>query len=153
MFGIKEMASSCQEKAHFSIALSKEERVTLEAQARQYTSPYCDVAERRSYCSPRKVSPTTSSLLACIRRARLSASGASDSPSRDFLAWSRNLGAGVPPSFPPSVVVQIKALACELQHRLQLPLSQLSRSEIRREVISQGLVAEIQRRCAPPWAT
>jgi hypothetical protein len=50
---------------------------------------------------------------------------------------------GVPPSFPPSVVVQVKALACELPHRLQLPLSRLSLSEIRREVITQGLVAEI----------
>jgi hypothetical protein len=58
----------------------------------------------------------------------LSASGASDSPSRGFLAWSRNLGAGVLPSFPPSVVVQVKALACELPHRLQLPLSRLSLS-------------------------
>jgi hypothetical protein len=73
----------------------------------------------------------------------LSANGASDSHWRDFLAWSRNLGAGVPPCFPPSVVVQIKALACELPHRLQLPLSRLSLSEIRREVITQGLVAEI----------
>ena len=52
--------------------------------------------EQRSYCSRRKISPTTSSLLAWTRRARLSASGASDSPSRDFLALSRDLGAGVP---------------------------------------------------------
>ena len=100
-------------------------------------------SERRSYCSRRKASPTTSLLLAWTRRARLSASGASDSPSRDFLAWSRNLGAGVPPAFPPSVVAQVRALACELPHRLQLPLSRLSLSEIRREVITQGLVAEI----------
>jgi hypothetical protein len=100
-------------------------------------------SERRSYCSPRKVSPTMSSLLAWTLRGRLSASGASDSPSRGFLAWSRNLGAGVPPSFPPSVVVQVKVLACELPHRLQLPLSRLSLSEIRREVITQGWVTEI----------
>jgi DDE superfamily endonuclease len=73
----------------------------------------------------------------------LSASGANDLPSRAFLAWSRNLGAGVPPSFPPGVVVQVKALACELPHRLQLPLSRLSLSEIRREVLAQGLVAKI----------
>ncbi len=37
----------------------------------------------------------------------------------------------------------MKALACELPYRLQLPLSRLSLSEIRREVITQGLVAEI----------
>jgi hypothetical protein len=30
-------------KSPFSIVLSKEERVVLEVQARQYTSPYCDV--------------------------------------------------------------------------------------------------------------
>ena len=83
-----------------------------------------------------------SSLRAWTPRARLSASGANDLPSRAFLAWSRNLGAGVPPSFPPGVVVQIKALACELPHRLQLPLSRLSLSEIRREVLAQGLVAK-----------
>ncbi len=84
-----------------------------------------------------------SSLRAWTHRVRLSVSGANDLPSRAFLAWNRNLGAGVPPSFPPGVVVQVKALACELPHRLQLPLSRLSLSEIRREVLAQGLVAKI----------
>ena len=51
--------------------------------------------------------------------------------------------AGVKPAFPPSLVVQVKALACELPHNLGLPLSRLSVEEIRRHVISQGLVAEI----------
>ena len=85
----------------------------------------------------------TSSLPAWILRARLSANGASDLLWRGFPASRHNLGAGDPPTFPPSVVVQVKALACELPHRLQLPLSRLSLSEIRREVITQGLVAEI----------
>ena len=31
----------------FSIVLSKEERVALEAQARQYSSPYCDVVRAK----------------------------------------------------------------------------------------------------------
>ena len=51
--------------------------------------------------------------------------------------------AGVRPAFPPSLVVQVKALACELPHNLGLPLSRLSVEEIRQHVISQGLVAEI----------
>jgi hypothetical protein len=88
-------------------------------------------------------SPTTSSLLAWTLRARLSASGASDSPSLGFPASRLKLGAADPPTFPPSVVVQIKALACELPYRLHLPLSRLSLSEIQREVITQGLVAEM----------
>ena len=54
-----------------------------------------------------------------------------------------NLEAGVPPSFPPSVVVQVKALACELPHRLGLPLSRLSLADIRQEVIAQGIVAQV----------
>lgn len=37
----------------------------------------------------------------------------------------------------------MKALACELPHRLGLPLSRLSIAEIRQHVITQGLVAEI----------
>jgi len=64
-------------------------------------------------------------------------------PWRVCLAWRNNLGAGVPPSFPPSVVVQVKALACELPHRLALPLSRLSIADIQQEVVAQGLVAEI----------
>ena len=31
----------------FAIVLSKEERLALEAQARQYTSPYCDVVRAK----------------------------------------------------------------------------------------------------------
>src|SRR5713101_6557824 len=50
---------------------------------------------------------------------------------------------GLPPAFPPSLVVQVKALACELPHRLGLPLSRLSIADIRQHVITQGLVAEI----------
>jgi hypothetical protein len=41
------------------------------------------------------------------------------------------------------VVVSIKALACELPHEHQLPLSRLSLPEIRREAVSRGLVASV----------
>ena len=54
-----------------------------------------------------------------------------------------NHAVGLPPAFPPSLVVQVKALACELPHRLGLPLSRLSIADIRQHVITQGLVAEI----------
>jgi hypothetical protein len=40
-------------------------------------------------------------------------------------------------------VVQVKALACELPHRLGLPLSRLSLADIRQEVIAQGIVAQV----------
>src|SRR6266481_5248260 len=137
----------------FAIVLSKEERVALEAQARQYTSPYCNVVRAKI------VLLAAEGLANDIIAARL------DTPRQIVSKWRKRFAlarlpglesqprGGRPALFSPSVVVQIKALACELQHRLQLPLSQLSLSEIRREVISQGLVAEIERRCAPPLAT
>jgi hypothetical protein len=45
--------------------------------------------------------------------------------------------------FPPAVRVEIKALACELPSRRGLPLARWSLAELRREVVAQGLVAQI----------
>ena len=84
-----------------------------------------------------------SSLPGWIRPVRSSANGVNDSRLPDCPALRRSLEAGVKPAFPPSLVVQVKALACELPHTLGLPLSRLSIEEIRQHVISQGLVAEI----------
>jgi DDE superfamily endonuclease len=39
--------------------------------------------------------------------------------------------------------VQVKALACELPHRLGLPLSRLSLADIRQEGMAQGIVAQV----------
>src|SRR5437764_7599962 len=90
-----------------------------------------------------KAYPTTLSPRDSIRLARSSASGASGLRLPEYLAWKLSLAAGVKPAFPPSLVVQVKALACELPHRLGLPLSRLSIADIRQHVITQGLVAEI----------
>jgi hypothetical protein len=46
-------------------------------------------------------------------------------------------------SFPPELVVEVKAIACELPTRLGLPLSRFQVPDIRTEVIGRGLVAEI----------
>ena len=46
-------------------------------------------------------------------------------------------------SFPPRVVVDIKALACELPAELGLPLSRLSSADIAREAVKRGIVASI----------
>jgi hypothetical protein len=72
-------------------------------------------------------------------------------PMPDCLALRRSLEAGVKPVFPPSLVVQFKALACELPYSLGLPLSRLSVEEIRQHVISQGLVAEVSGATLRPW--
>jgi len=82
--------------------------------------------------------PTISSLPASIRLARSSASGVSGLLWPVSLASRGNPEAGVKPAFPPSLVVQVKALACELPHRLGLPLSRFSVEDIREEVLAQA---------------
>lgn len=52
-------------------------------------------------------------------------------------------GTGVPQFSPPEVIVDVKAIACELPQRLGLPLSRLHVPDIRAEVLHRGLVAEI----------
>lgn len=93
--------------------------------------------------TPPRGSETTRSQLGSIRPDRSSASGASAS-SRSASPDSRHdLAGGGQPSFPPSVVVAVKALACELPHEHHLPLSRLSIPDIRREAVRRGLVASI----------
>ena len=54
-----------------------------------------------------------------------------------------NLAPGVRPVFPPEVVVQIKAMACELPATSGLPLSRFSRDDLVREAVNRGIVAHI----------
>ena len=61
----------------------------------------------------------------------------------DSLVSTSDRTAGDRRAFPPSVVVEVKALACELPSRRDLPLARWTCSELRREVMAQGLVAEI----------
>ena len=72
-----------------------------------------------------------------------SASGANAFSNNALPAWKNNLAAGAQRSFPPSVVVAIKALACELPHIEGVPLSRWSLAEIKHEVIGRGIVASV----------
>jgi hypothetical protein len=65
--------------------------------------------------------------------------------------WTSNPGADGRPVFPPNIAVEVKAIACQLPHERELPLSRLSLSEIRREVIKQGVVASISKATLWRW--
>src|ERR1022692_3254993 len=63
---------------------------------------------------------------------------------RAFTWAGRTSPPGSPPGFPPpELVVQVKALACELPSRFDLPLSRWSLSELNEQVCQSGLVAKI----------
>jgi hypothetical protein len=59
------------------------------------------------------------------------------------LACQINREQGARPFFPPEVVVQVKALACELPADTGLPLSRFSRQDLVDEITSRGIVAKI----------
>ena len=84
-----------------------------------------------------------SSPRAWIPHGRLLASGANDSGGFDYPASRSSLEAGARPAFPPSVAVEVKALACEWPTRRGVPLARWSVTELRRAVIARGLVAQI----------
>ncbi len=61
----------------------------------------------------------------------------------DYRAWKNALARAALGSFPPELVVQIKALACELPVTRGLPLSRFSCADIAREAQDCGIVARI----------
>ncbi len=127
----------------FRIVLAPQEREELEARTRKYTSPYRDVIRAKIV------------LLAAQGLPNHSIATRLDTPRQIVSKWRKRFAlarlpgldeqprGGRPALFPPSVVVQVKALACELPHRLGLPLSRLSLADIQREVTAQGIVAQV----------
>ena len=57
--------------------------------------------------------------------------------------WKIGPGPDARPVFPPKVMVQIKALACELPSEKGVPLSRFSSEEIATEAMERGIVAQI----------
>ena len=127
----------------YRVQLTEAEREALAARARRYTSPYRDVIRAKIV------------LLAAQGLANdvIAVATGHAAPDRQQVAQAvlhrTPPGAGgaaprrAPARFSPSVVVEVKALACELPARRGLPLARWSLAEFRREVMAQGLVAQI----------
>jgi hypothetical protein len=66
-------------------------------------------------------------------------------------ASTSGLARGAPGLFPPEVVVQVKALACELPVTLGVPLSRLSTADVVREAQRAGIVATVSDKTVWRW--
>lgn len=97
----------------------------------------------RLYCLPPQALITGTLASAWICRGKLSANGASVFTSSVWLASEISPDEGVQTFFPPEIVVEIKALACEMPSELGLPFSRLSHADIAREAVKRGIVASI----------
>lgn len=74
---------------------------------------------------------------------KLSACGESGSLNNAFQVWKSLRDRVAPEFFPPDLVVQVKAIACELPSAYHLPLSRWSVADVAREARQSGLVAKI----------
>ena len=127
----------------FTIRLSRQEREILESRSRKYTLPYFEVLRAKII------------LFAAEGRSNDEIATAL-SVGRDVVSlWRKRFfheriaglnehpRPGRPRAFPPELVVQIKALACELPATRGLPLSRFSCGDIVREAQHCGIVARI----------
>jgi hypothetical protein len=80
-----------------------------------------------------------------------SVSGANASFTSAWPGWRRDHVRVGPRFFPPELVGQIKAIACELPATLGLPLSRLSTADIVREAQRSGIVATISDKTVWRW--
>jgi hypothetical protein len=78
-----------------------------------------------------------------ILPAKSSANGATVSSKTGWAVWRNSREAGAQPAFPPSVVVDVKRLACELPSRLDVPVARFTIPELHREVLARGIVAQV----------
>ena len=139
----QEALNRCLETAHMQsfspITNKKHSRLWLDSIRHRIEM----LSALRLFSTLLKVSPMTSLPRAWTSPVRSSANGESVSLSSDWRDSKSSPEAGALPAFPPSVIVEVKALACELPSRLGLPLSRFSLSDIRTEVLAQGIVAQI----------
>ena len=134
-----------------TVRLSPQDRAALEARARKYSLPYRDVLRAKIVLLAAEDLP-----VADIAR-RL------DTPREIVWKWRRRfleeglagleerpVGAG-PAPFPPLVVVEVKALACQFPTELGVPLSRLHVPDIRSEVMRRGIVARVSDSTSWRW--
>lgn len=88
---------------------------------------------------------------AWIPAEKSSANGANVSSKNDWPDWKNVLDRVAPDLFPPELVVQVKALACELPATHNVPLSRWSLDELTRHVCQSGLVAQLSNSTLWRW--
>ena len=122
----------------FEITLTANERQELERRARCYTASYAQVVRAKIV------------LLAADGLENVEVAARLDTSPQVVHRWRKRFfehgleglqeapRRGRQPRFPPEVVVEVKAFACELPWASRLPLSRLSMADIRYEVIGRG---------------
>jgi hypothetical protein len=89
--------------------------------------------------------------LVWTRAGKSSACGASGFFENDCAGWTNSRARVGPELFPPELVVQVKALACQLPKQVGLPLSRWSMAELAQHVCQSGLIASVSESTIWRW--
>ncbi len=145
------MRTLCPEKARLQSTFPAAKNVAWRRQFDNIRYRIIRLSALKSSCWPPKGFAMTRLLVASPYRARSSANGASVSLRSDSKGWKTTRVPGARPLFPPEVVMQVKAIACELPKESDQPLSRYSRQDLAQEVIRRGVVAKISGRTVWRW--
>jgi len=141
----------CREKAHMRSYCQKRKLVSSPGVCANIRYRTFKFNGQRSFSLLRRGCPITKSPSAWTHGEKSHVSGESVSLRNDFRDWMIE-PARVGPGFsPPEVVVQVKALACELPASSGVPLSRWSTSDIARQVRSRGIAATISDKTVWRW--
>lgn len=135
--------TSCQELVHSTLYLPMEKKHSLRQLPENIRHRIVMLYGRKSSSWLPRGLRTNKSRNGLIFRARSSPSGANVSSKNAWLVLKNDQGADDRLFFPPEIVVEIKALACQLPKDLGLPFSRLGREQIAEEAIQRGIVASI----------
>lgn len=133
----------CQKKVHLRFFLKLKRSHTSRPLPESIRHRIVMLCGPKSFSLLQKGFPINISANASICPAKLSPSGENASSNNGWPGSRNGLGAGDRALFPPEIVIEIKALACQLPKDLGLPFSRLSINEIARHAIDRGIVASI----------
>jgi hypothetical protein len=133
----------CQEQAHSRSPLLGPRGRSLSKEQRNIHHHILRLFAPRSFSSLRKGCKTSKSPNAFPCPSRSSVVGENVSFTNDYRVWTNGQGEGDLVFFPPQVVLEVKALACELPRQLGLPFSRLSCRDIAAEAVHSGIAASI----------
>ena len=138
-------------RSPYVITLSAADRVVLEERARAYTAPFAQVVRAKIVLLAaggepnRKIAERLDVHVDVVSRwrRRYVESGLAGLADRQR--------SGRPRSFPPEVVAEVKAMACEPPEQREVPLSRWSSAELAAQAVAEGLVVAVSGSTVRRW--
>ena len=131
------------EKAHILLVSVRMKKVFCKKWHKNIRYRILKCSVPKQFCLLPMDSKTNKSVRNSICQEKSSASGVNGFLKNASTASKIVQGAGDRAVFPPKVVMEVKALACQLPCERDLPFSRLSNADIAREAVESGIVASI----------